>query len=42
MEMKHFNELDTDYDVELLVSSAKKHLNNSPLLLGLYAVRWRK
>ena len=38
MEMKHFNELDTDYDVELLVSSAKKHLNNSLLLLGLYAV----
>ena len=38
MEMKHFNELDTDYDVELLASSAKKHLNNSLLLLGLYAV----
>ena len=38
MEIKHFNELNTDYDVELLVSSAKKHLNKSLLLLGLYSV----
>ena len=36
METKHFNELDTNYDVELLASSAKKRLNKSLLMLGLY------
>ena len=38
MKTKHFNELDTDYDVELLVSYAKKLLNKSLLFLGLYFV----
>ena len=38
MGTKHFLELDTDYDVERLVSSAKKRLNKSLLMIGLYFV----
>ena len=38
METKHFIELDTDYDIDLLLSSAKKRLNKATLLLGLYSI----
>ena len=37
MGTKHSIELDTDYDIELLVSSAKKSLKKSLLMLGLYS-----
>ena len=37
METKRFVKLDTDYDIEFLVSSAKKTLKNSLLMLGLYS-----
>ena len=37
MGTKHFIELNTDYDIELLVSSAKKSLKKSLLMLGLYS-----
>ena len=36
MKTKRFVKLDTDYDIEFLVSSAKKTLKNSLLMLGLY------
>ena len=38
METKHLIEIDTDYDVEFLIFSAKKNLNKSLLMLGLYSV----
>lgn len=38
METKHLIEIDTDYDVEFLVFSAKKNLNKSLIMLGLYSV----
>ncbi len=38
MRTKHLIEPDTDYDIELLVSSAKKRLKKSLLMLGLYTL----
>ena len=37
MGTKHSIELNTDYDIELLVSSVKKSLKKSLLMLGLYS-----
>ena len=38
MGTKHVIEIDTDYDVEHMVSTAKKRLNKSILMMGSYAI----
>ncbi len=37
MKSKHFIELSTDYDIDFLISSAKKRLNRTLLILILYS-----